>query len=254
MIKKIVGALVPLLFIGCTTTAPTPVVASPKYELLLTGTIDGNPFQGVGVGSQLPSHTMQIQSAIAVDYFTVQTCHRSVQFNGVIPPDPWWQWGSDNKSFTWNYSEAPTIEDTGDCILRFCAFSKVVSSPPVACAIVDFKASKYILPSENICNGSDGQASGTAICHTQVGLLERMRFTGSTLVDPQAIDPTGKTAPYWITGQCQGKFLDPNQTLFEYQVPENECSVIFMEKTAPYRRAKLTVIPYDLPQYQTGGS
>lgn len=249
---RILRGVVPLLFlISCATTAPTPSVAPPKYQLLLSGSVDSVPYQGIGVGSSAATHQITIQSAIAVDYFTVQSCHRSVQFNGVIQV-PWYDWSNDNKSFTWEYDEAPTIEDTGDCLLRFCAFSKTVGSAPVACSIVDFKSQKYLLPAENICNGSDGQASGTSLCSTQVGLLERLRFPGPVIVAPQVIDPTAKTAPYWITNQCQGKFLDPSQTLFEYQIPENECVLIFMEKEAPFRRAKHTVLPWDLPKY--GGS
>lgn len=243
--------------LGCATSGGSSQPATqPKYQLLLNGTIDGAGFQGVGVGSTAIHHDMEILSPIAVDYFTVQSCHRSVQFNGVIKV-PWYDWSDDNKSFTWAYDESPTIEDTGDCILRFCAFSKVVGSPPVACAIVDFKSNRYTLPGQNICNGAmcNGtpcQTSGTAICHTQVGLLERFKFSGPVVVAPQRTDPTGKSDPYWIKGQCVGKFIDAAQTLFEYQVPEDECIVVFMEKQKPFRRAKLTVIPYDLPKYQGG--
>lgn len=258
MLKRILGAIAPLLFTACASVAPSSSNAPPiKYQLLLSGTIDGSAFKGTGVGSTAKHHSITIQSAIAVDYFTVQTCHRANQFNGVIPPDPWWSWGTDNKSFTWNYDESISIEDSGDCILRFCAFSKVVGSPPVSCAIVDFKSPRYTLPGKNICNGavcngSSCPTSGTAMCHTQVGLLERFQFDGPVVVAPQVKDPTGNSAPYWIKNQCQGKFLDENQTLFEYQMPENECTIVFMEKVAPFRRAKLTVIPYDLPKYSGG--
>ena len=161
-------------------------------------------------------------------------------------------WFNNNTSYAWNYSEAPTIEDTGDCLLRFCAFSKTVGSPPVACAIVDFMAPKYTLPGTNICNGVVGGTHGTALCHTQVGLLERFQFAGPVVVAPQVTNPNPPGGTYWIKDQCQGKFLDAAQTLWEYTVPENECLTIFMEKAAPHRRAKLTVIPYDIPQYPGG--
>jgi hypothetical protein len=219
---------------------------------MLSGLIDGASFQGIGVGSSDRHHDLVIKSAIAVNYFTLQSCHRSIQFADVIKVN-WYDWSNDNKSFSWAYDESPTIEDSGDCILRFCAFSKTVGSPPVACAIVDFKNEKYSLPSENICNGAlNAKATGTSICHTQTGLIERMRFQSPVVTAPQVSDPAGKTAPYWIKNQCLGKFLDQNQTLFEYQVPENECVLIFMEKAQPHRRAKLTVIPYDTAQYPGG--
>lgn len=239
---------------GCGTSpvsnAPT---VQPKYELMLSGTIDGVKFQGVGVGNDAPRHSMVIKSNVAVNYFTMQSCHRSIQFDDVIVV-PWYDWSQDSKSFSWEYNEASTIEDTGNCILRFCAFSKTVGSPPVACAIVDFKNKKYSLPSKNICNGQNGDATGTSICHTQVGLLERMRFPGPVVIAPQVVDPTSKTAPYWITTECVGKFLDDAQTLFEYQVPDHECAILFMEKSLPHRESKLTVIPYDTARYPGGGN
>ena len=237
---------------GCATTSAPTTPTVPKYELTLSGLVDGITFQGVAVGNSTASHQMTIQSAINVDYFTVQSCHRSIQFSNIITY-PWFNWGQDNRSFTWTYKQAPTIEDDGDCILRFCAFSKVVGSPPVACAIVDFHKDRDQIPIRNIFKGVNGDAHGTSICHTQVGLRERMQFPVGVVTAKQQVDSTGKTAPYWISGQCVGKFVDAGSTLFEYQVPENECSVLFMERTPPHRKAKLTVIPYDTAIY-TGGS
>lgn len=223
----------------------------PKYELLLTGTIDGNSFQGIAVGSKSSHHDMTIHSAVAVNYFTMQSCHRSIQFNDVIKVR-WYDWANDSKSFNWAYDEAPTIEDSGDCILRFCAFSNTVGAAPVACAIVDFKSDKYTLPGKNICNGAAGNTSGSAVCHTQVGLIERFQFAEPVMIAPQVIDAAAKAAPYWIKDQCVGKFLDTAQTLWEYQMPSSECVVIFDTIAKPHRRAKLTAIPYDIAKYPGG--
>lgn len=248
MFKFLWAPLVALFFAGCQTAQPSSAAsAQARYQLLLGGSVDGKPYSGIAIGSAARHHEMVITSAVSVNYFTVQSCHRSVQFSDVIDIG----WFDSNKSFAWSYDEAPTIEDTGDCLLRFCAFSKTVGSPPVACSVVDFKSVKYQLPSENICNGADGMALGTSLCTTQVGLLERMRFKGPVVVAPQTVSADGKSS-YWITGQCQGKFLDDAQTLFEYQVPPAECTVIFMEKAPPYRRAKLTVLPYDQAKYNGG--
>lgn len=238
--------------LGCATQQSSAPPAPPvRRELILTGTIDGAKFEGVGIGSPATTHSMNVQSPVAVNYFTVQSCHRSVQFTDIIKV-PWYAWHTDSKGFDWTYDEAPTIEDGGDCILRFCAFSKQVGAPPSACAIIDFHSNKYVLPGENICNGVHGPASGTAICHTQTGLKERFRFKGPVVIAPQQVDPIGKNAPYWISGQCVGKFIDKEQTLWEYTVPSDECVVIFMETDKPHRRAKLTVIPFNTPVYYGG--
>lgn len=58
--------------------------------------------------------------------------------------------------------------------------------------------------------------------------------------------------PSKIHDQCEGRFLDEAHTLFEYLVPNKECVIEFMEMAKPYRRGKLTVIPYDIPQYVGG--
>lgn len=254
-IMHLIGICIALALLAACSSAPT-VIKSERdvnYQLLLSGQIDGRDFQGIGVGSVAPNHTITIQSAVPVPYFTVQSCHRSIQFNDVIQPKPWYQWQKDNKGFTWNYDQAPTIEDNGNCILRFCAFSKTPGAAPVACAIVDFKNERFTLPSENICNGSSGSATGTSICHTQVGLIQRMRFPVPVVVAPKVQPPENVDAPYWIKDQCVGRFLDEAQTLFEYEMPLRECYVIFMEKVGkPRRRAKLTVIPYDKAQYFGG--
>lgn len=233
---------------GCTNTAQPLAAPAPKYQLTLAGTIDGVGFQGIAVGSDDTSHDIKITSSVPVNYFTMQSCHRSIQFTDVIK-DRWYDWSDDSKSFTWTYSQAPTIEDTGDCLLRFCAFSNKVGQAPVSCAIVDFRSPRYTLGGTNICNGATGKTSGTAICHTQVGLLERFQFGEPVVMAPMQ-QPSDQTKdPYWITNQCPGRFLDANQTLFEYQMPKNECVVIFDTKAQPHRRAKLTAIPFDLPKY-----
>jgi hypothetical protein len=252
---KLIEALAGLVLLCSCATGVLPTTAPTKtYELMLSGTIDGAAFQGIGVGSNTTSHQMTISSSIAVNYFTMESCHRSTQAGNVIPANPWYDWSTDSKSFSFAYNQAPTIEDSGECILRFCAYSNTVGSPPVACAVVDFKNAYYALDYENICNGADGNTTGggTALCHSQVGLIERVRFPVPVMVAPEVTDPTGGTAPYWINGQCQGQFLDSQQTLFQYTVPATECSVRFLELAKPHRKAKLTVIPYTDALYLGG--
>jgi hypothetical protein len=226
--------------------AQSPTV--PKYQLQLTGSIDGNPFAGIGIGPDGSSHQMVVTSPISVNYFTVQSCHRSTQFLDIITTG----WFNNNTSFQWTYDEAPTIEDSGDCLLRMCAFSKVVGSPPVACAVVDFESQKYTLPGTNICNGVNGPTWGTAFCHTMVGLIERFEFSAPVVVAPQETNPNPPGGTYWIPGQCQGQFVDDAHTVFQYSVPQDECTIVFMEVAKPHRRAKLTVIPYNQTNYPGG--
>ena len=238
---------------GCATTggpvsAPTP---PPRQELILSGSIDGVDFTGVGIGSAAKNHNIVITSPVDVNYFQLQSCHRSEQYPDFITTG----WFNNNHSKQVSYNEADTIEDTGDCIVRFCAFSKTVGAPPAACGMLDFHNPKYVLPGENICNGVNGNFTGTAFCHTQIGLIERIKFPVPVQVAPQITPPANdplNRVPYWITNQCVGKFIDSQQTLWQYQMPSQECVVIFDEIEKPHRRAKLTVVPYDTPVYYGG--
>lgn len=240
-----------LLVTACASTGSvTSATPPPTYELTLPGVIDGAPFTGVAMASESKNHSITIASKYDVNYFIAKSCHRSEKHEDVIDQG----WISGTKSWTWIYSESPTIEDTGDCPMRVCVYSKTVGAPPVQCAVIDNRNSRYTLQIENICNGLDVPNQGKSICHTQVGLMERIRFTEPVFVAPPQLPPAGATdqTPYAILNQCQGKFIDTRQMLFQYIMPSTECYLIFDTVAAPHKRAKITVIPYDLPQY-TGG-
>jgi hypothetical protein len=236
---------------GCASTGTPAPAATPKYELTLSGTLDGINFQGVALGAAGQKHVITIASKNEVHYFIAKTCHRSEKHEDVISQG----WIKETKSWSYQFSEAPTIEDTGDCPLRICVYSTTVGAPPVQCAVIDFTNPKYQLLGENICNGADGDSHGKNICHTQVGLVERVRFKETVVVADPLPPPTGATDPtlkYLIKDQCDGKFIDDANTIFQYVMPENECYVVFAQKALPHLRSKLTVIPYDLPLYSGG--
>lgn len=224
MVKRLMGAIAPLLFLlGCTNQQASTVVSPVVYEADLFGTFDGYGFKGVGVGIPATSHDIKINSPTDVNVMTIQTCHRFEHYEDVIKTG----WFQPNRGFEYIYNEAPGIEDNGTCILRLGAFSKEVGAGE-AYGILIFHNSKYNLPAENICNGVDGGANGTSICQTQSGLLERIKFSSEVTVARPKTDGTG------LDGQCQGKFIDP--TTFEYIMPLGECVIEFMEKNMPYRK------------------
>ena len=246
---KFAVGLISLFLISCASLPNLPFLTEAippsnlQHQLILRGKIDGIPFVGTGIGSDAKRHELLVTSPVTVNYFTMQSCHRSEQFPDFIEKG----WFDKKKTKLIIYEEAPQIEDTGDCILRLCAFSRELGAPPAACAVIDFKSPKYTLPGENICNGAVEKTTGTSICHTQVGLIERFRFPVPVVTAPSTT-PDGVL----IKGQCQGKFIDTQNTLWEYRIPKEECTIIFMERAKPHRRAKLTVIPYDVPAYYGG--
>lgn len=253
---KILVILSLLLLSACATTgtSTSAPAATPKYELTLNGNLDGQDFQGIAIGSDAADHSVTVTSANKVNYFIAQSCHRSEKHEDVITQG----WFNSNKTYTWNFHLSATIEDTGDCPIRLCMYSTTVGALPVQCAVIDFKNKKYTMPSENICNGADfgpNSSLGKMLCHTHVGLIERVRFSEPMMVAPPLPPPEGATdasAKYLIKDQCDGKFIDDKKTIFQYVMPENECYQIFDTVAKPHRRSKLTAIPYDLPQYSGG--
>jgi len=240
--------------VGCASTNSSQATTDTKvYELTLSGQLDGQPFVGHAIGSAAPSHQLVISSTDDIPYVINQTCHRFEKHEKVITQG----WFPTEKQWKFNYIQASTIEDTGDCPLRTCAYSSTVGAPPVQCFVIDFKNPKYQHVAENICNGSDGgpgSAVGTLQCHTKTGLIERVRFDepmrlAGPIQNPAASD--GST--YQIPDQCSGKFIDNNNELFEYIMPAKECYAIFYAVKPPYARLKLHVIPYTEPLMTNGG-
>jgi len=237
--------------IGCTTApANNAPPANPNYELTLSGTLDGAAFTGIAMGSKASQHTITIQSRNDVNYFIAQTCHRFDKREDVISQG----WIRETQSWSYTFNQSPTLEDTGDCPMRICVYSKTVGAPPVQCAVIDFMNDKYQLQAQNICNGQAPINHGKSLCHTKSGLVERMIFKSPVVIpDPEPMPQGGDpNKTYLIPNQCDGKFIDKNNTVWQYVMPENECYIIFADMKAPHPRAKLTVIPYDKPLYSGG--
>jgi len=219
------------------TNATNP---SAVYELDLSGTLDGVPWEGVAVGSSASSHTIDITSKVDVNYFRIISCHRSKKFEDVIKTG----WFAKN-SYEYIYSEAPGIEDTGFCVLRLQAFSKDVDSngKPVGSAfgLMLFHNDQFNAPAENICNGADGATNGTSVCQSMQGLIQRLRFKKPMI---QANPPASDQIP----APCQGKFIDP--LTWEYTAPKGECVAVFGEAAPPHRMYLHLSFGFDTPQYR----
>lgn len=224
MAKAILGAIFALFFASCAgvgvTSGPSTSVI---YEADLFGSVDGIPFQGVFVGQSQPSHTFVIQSKTDVNVMTIQSCHRYLHFEDVIKTG----WFRANRGFQTSFDAAPEIETTGYCVIRLAAYSKQVGAGE-AYGIGIFKNEKFDLPAINICNGAEGQTSGSSVCQTMAGLVERLKFPGQVVTARPLPDGSGL-----IPQMCKGKLIDA--TTFEYEMPQGECIIAFGEVAKPHR-------------------
>lgn len=253
VVVTMLGGIV-MIMAGCTagTPAVSVPVAQPIYMYTLTGLIDQTPFTGVALGSATTSHTITVTSLQDVNVFTIQSCARDVPQFDIIKQG----WIAQNRSYQFTYQMDPGFEDTGDCPLRICAFTKDTGVPPSACALIDFKNSKYTMVGENRCNATDGIATGTAICHNSVGRLGGYFFSELMEVAPAPVSASPNMPTVPIIRQCQGQFVDdpahPSATEgmhWQYSMPHQECVVYFMQRSKPHKIAKLLLSPWTTFQY-----
>lgn len=223
-----------LLFIlfgaGCTGGVSLPSQPPPIVnDLDLHGTIDGVPWDGIAVGSAASTHDIKIESKVDVNYMRIISCHRFEQYADVIKTG----WFQTNRGFEYQYRESPGVEDTGLCVLRLQAYTKDVDSDgnPVGSAfgLMLFHNQQFTLAGQNICNGADGAITGTSICKSMSGLVERLKFKSQVVVAHPFPDGSG------LPPACAGEFIDA-QT-WEYKMPAGECITVFMSTARPHEFA-----------------
>ncbi len=221
---------------GCTTTGAgkvqpiTEVVT--KYDL--SGTVNGIPFDGIGVIPPAKSYKFRIESKQDVDLVTITSCHRDFSRESVIDVG----WFKKNRGFEYVYTPAPGIEDTGQCLIRLGVYNKSVPNQN-AFAILDIRTPTETLPARNICDGANGEAGGVSMCQSKVGLIQRLVFP--VLVTSLSPD----TAPDSIADKpkiCVGTWLDAST--WEYKLGTGECYMAFMESSKPHRFHRHTAIGY----------
>lgn len=220
-----------LVFLGCTATQVSNVLSpsTPKVMALdLSGTIDGQPWNGIAVGSAAPSHTIVMTSKVNVNEFRVISCHRFEKHEDVVEPEKWFH----GDTFQYIYNEAPGVEDTGFCILRLQAFTKSVdaSGNPAGSAfgLMLFHSPSFTLPAINICNGQTQSTAGSAICQSMNGLIERLKFSEQVITANDAA-----TGVNGIPMACKGKFIDA--TTWEFALPVGECMAVFASVAPPHK-------------------
>lgn len=213
-----------ILLTGCAGLSTNSANTTTVYEADLYGSVDGYAFDGVFVAPEAKTHTFVIQSKTDVNVMTIQSCHRYLHFEDVIKTG----WFRPNRGFQTSLEVAPGIEDTGYCVIRLSAYTKQVGAGE-AYGIGLFKNEMFNLPATNICNGAEGQTSGSSVCQSMYGLVERIKFPGQVVMARPLADGSGT-----IPNQCQGRMIDAST--FEYTMPNGECIIAFGEVAKPHRK------------------
>ncbi len=197
--KRIIGALLPLLFCGCSTLkilegeARQPATRVPLYvyraDLIIT--VDGVQFDGVGVTSLAELTDIDILSQVTLDRVEVETDGRQdvcesgkVCDENKFTIDKGW-WGRPGNHMVYHYRPSVVESDKkAPSSIYFRVYSK---RDLAAWGFLALRRGED-LPGRIICNGDSISFKGHSVCQTKFGKTQRLIFTAS--VDEHEADPS----------------------------------------------------------------
>lgn len=229
--KKLILSLL-LLTAGCMTGPSQPasdaLSAAQKgavYKYDMTGTVNGTPFDGIGVIPYADKYQIQLVSRVDVDLLTITSCHRDFAAESVIDVN----WFHSKRGYNYAYEPSAGIENSGSCLVRIGTYNR--DKGQNSWGIIDFETPESTLPATNYCNGSTQQTNGVSICQSKVGLVQRITFDVPVRTAASALEP-----------KCH--FISQDQKTWEYELPAGECVISFHEIDPPYRTHRHSTIAY----------
>lgn len=189
-----------------------------RRDMVLTS----NGYQGHGV-LVLPKkekHTLEIKALGKLDLLTFTSCHREITQTDAGYKGRFLGFGKDLKLAKMEYEPAKGIEDTGSCPIEIGGYEKDKGRHSWASLLMEHEGST--LPSVTKCNGRETQYRGVSACQSRAGLIQQISFQVPVLYD------LDKKCTYKNV-----KMLD--EKTIQYQMPEGECLMYFMEKTGEKR-------------------
>lgn len=207
-------------------TSPTIPSTDTVMKYDLHGTVNGQPFDGVGVIKQSDSYTMRIESTENVDMFTVTSCARDFSVESAIKQG----WFKTNKGYEYTYTPANPVEHGGSCLVRLGAYNQGKNGVQ-AWGLIDFEGPDATMPATSFCNGGQQDTNGVTICQSRAGLIETIVFKS-----PMAI------AAKDLNAKCQMNSADG--MTWQYNLAKGECVIAFMETAVPHRVHRLSTVGY----------
>lgn len=200
--------------------------ASPNvaYKYDIKGTVNGVPFDGVGVIPYAQNYDMKIVSRVDVDLLTIGSCHRDIDVESAI------QLGWFDSKRGYNYKFIPnSIESSNSCLVRFGAYNQA-NSVQNSWGIIDFETPDRTLPAINVCNALTVNSNGVSICQSRIGLIQQIVFPVQVRQDPN------------ISPAC--KFSTSDNLTWQYKMPSGECVIEFQELGEAHRLHRHTTVGY----------
>jgi hypothetical protein len=190
------------------------------YRRDMTITADGYQGHGFIVLPKKDKYTLEIKAQGKLDLLTFTSCHREITQTDAGYKGRFLGFGKDLKLAKMEYEPMKGIEDTGSCPIEIGGYEKEKGRHSWASVLMEHLGST--LPSVTKCNGRESQYRGVSACQSRAGLIQRIEFQVPVVYD------LDKNCSYKNVRLIDGKIL-------EYQMPEGECLVYFMEKTGEKR-------------------
>lgn len=215
--RFIIALIMLLSLIGCSSVQPPFEPESFKKGLYRKDMkIDANGYKGHGVVvvPKQSNYKMEVLAMGNLDLFTFTSCHREITQEDAGYKGRWLGIGKNKKLAKMEFMPAKNIEDNGSCPIDFGGYEK--SRGRHSWGVMLMENTESTLPSLVQCNGRDTQYRGTSACQSRAGLVQRIEFPRRVVYD--------------LDSNCNYenvKLIDDK--IFEYQMPEGQCTIYFQE-------------------------
>lgn len=204
--------------------------AAISYKKDLNITINGRPYEGIGVLEKQKDLIIRIESRVDINMINIETCHRDVTIFDIIDTS----WIKPKQTYEYKLILDEVEMEKPDCSINIFTYNKT-NEDNNADAFFTFNHYQFTVPAQVLCNGSELEFSGSSVCNAKVSKPQRIKFK-----NPMVFDKSEMSCPV----------RDLNTMSFDVEARLGNCTVVFMDMTNG-KKHKFTLIGYNLTRIKT---
>lgn len=229
-LEIIIFSLICLMLLFCLTCCSTipeamTALAPTVYKYDIKGSVNGVPFNGVGVIPDASQYQIKIISPVDVDMLTITSCNRDVAIQAAISVG----WFESSGGYPYTYAPDPVEKHLG-CLIKLGSYNKAHGQN--AWGILLPQSQAATLPATVVCNGEIQNVGGVSICQSRVGLKQEIIFSEPVRIFVKAIKPG-----------CVPETQD--NLAWTYETALGTCAVDFMTVASPHKIHYLETVGYN---------
>jgi hypothetical protein len=209
------GIALSLALTSCASLTNQKLDPEVFYKRDMRMKINGVEYRGVAVPPRSEVYDFELETVGDINMLTVTSCHREDVFE-----EPTKGWFKANNKFKYSYRPLKGIEDGRGCLLDIGSYERTKGRH--SWATVDFVTATETLPATITCDGVVLKTGPVSICQAKAGLTQRIRFDQPMKVSPDK----------W----CEANMRTENGLLFEYEIPDGECTFYYGAKDGRLHR------------------